>query len=133
MNHRIGRVVFSLAVGLLVASLSYRWITDSTSREARDREERVVNVSRALLETFVAADQLAIVDPLAPDRHVGKVYVFAKGQGWEVSGYYRRNERDDWHPYLMTLSADLQMLRLKVGDAALAGIAADNPLLEVHP
>lgn len=133
MNHRIGRIIFSLAVGFLVASISYRWITDTASGEARAREERVVRVSRSLLEPFIAADRLAIVDPLAPNRKVGKVYVFAKGTGWEVSGYYRRDELDSWHPYLMTLSGDLELLQLKIQDAALAGMAAQYPALEIRP
>jgi len=133
MNHRIGRIVFSLAVGLAIAAVSYRWITNPEPRVERAREETVVQVSRSLLSPIVASDELEIVDPLAPNRKVGKVYVYAEGPGWAVSGYYRRDEADRWHPYLMTLTRDLELLRLKVQDAELAGQAAANPVLEIRP
>lgn len=133
MNHRVGRMVFSLAVGLAIATLSYRWITNPEPRVERAREERVVQVSRSLLAPIVASDALEIVDPLAPNRKVGKVYVYAEGPSWAVSGYYRRDDADRWHPYLMTLTKDLQLARLKVQDAELAGQAVTNPALEIRP
>jgi len=133
MNHRIGRIVFSLAVGLAIAAVSYRWVTNPQPRVERAREETVVQVSRSLLAPVVASDELDIVDPLAPNRKVGKVYVYAEGPGWAVSGYYRRDESDRWHPYLMTLTKDLELVRLKVQDAELAGQAAANPALEIRP
>lgn len=133
MNHRIGRIVFSLAVGLAIAAVSYRWVTNPEPRVERAREETVVQVSRSLLAPVVASDELDIVDPLAPNRKVGKVYVYAEGPGWAVSGYYRRDESDRWHPYLMTLTKDLELVRLKVQDAELAGQAAANPALEIRP
>ena len=133
MNHRIGRIVFSLAVGLAIAAVSYRWVTNPQPRVERAREETVVQVSRSLLAPVVASDELDIVDPLAPNRKVGKVYVYAEGPGWAVSGYYRRDESDRWHPYLMTLTKDLKLVRLKVQDAELAGQAAANPALEIRP
>ncbi|MGB5626475.1 MAG: hypothetical protein WBM61_12120 [Woeseiaceae bacterium] len=133
MNHRIGRLVFSLAVGLAIAAVSYRWITNPEPRVERAREERVVQVARSLLAPVVASDELEIVDPLAPNRKVGKVYVYAEGPGWAVSGYYRRDEADSWHPYLMTLTKDLALVRLKVQDAELAGQAVTNPALEIRP
>jgi hypothetical protein len=133
MNHRIGRIVFSLAVGLAIAAVSYRWVTNPEPRVERAREETVVQVSRSLLAPVVASDELDIVDPLAPNRKVGKVYVYAEGPGWAVSGYYRRDESDRWHPYLMTLTKDLKLVRLKVQDAELAGQAAANPALEIRP
>ena len=133
MNHRIGRLVFSLAVGLAIAAVSYRWITNPEPHVERAREERVVQVSRSLLAPVVASDDLEIEDPLAPNRKAGKVYVYAEGPGWAVSGYYRRDEADRWHPYLMTLTKDLELVRLKVQDAELAGQAAANPALEIRP
>lgn len=133
MNHRVGRAVFSLVVGLAVAVFSYRWITNPAPRIERAQEEQVVQVSRSLLTTTVGSDALEIVDPLAPDRKVGKVYVYSEGPGWAVSGYYRRDEADRWHPYLVNLSQDLALVRLKVQDAELAGRVADEPALEIVP
>ena len=133
MNHRVGRAVFSLVVGLAVAVFAYRWITNPAPRIERAREEQVVEVSRSLLTTIVASDALQIVDPLSPDRKVGKVYVYAEGPGWAVSGFYKRDEADRWSPYLMILGPDLTLVRLKVQDAGLVEQAADNPALEIVP
>jgi len=57
------------------------------------------------------------------------VYVYPEPPGWAVSGYYRRDETDRWHPYLVTLREDLELERVKLGDARLAG--RDDPRLVV--
>ncbi len=129
MNHRIGSIIFGLVAGLAVAVFAYLWITDPEPREARAREERVVAAARSALVAIVAAGDLEIVDPLAPNRKVGKVYVYAESPGWAVSGYYRRGEQDRWHPFLITLNQDLTLDRLKLRDPALAGRA--DPRLEL--
>lgn len=133
MNHRIGRAIFALAIGLAVAIYSYQWITNPAPRMERAQEEQVVEASRIVLRSLLASGLLQIVDPLSPDRKVGKVYVYAEGPGWAVSGYYRRNDTDDWHPYLMILSEDLELLRLKARDALLVSLTADDPRLEILP
>jgi len=133
MNHKIGRALFATAVGLLVAVLSYRWITDPLPRAERAEEEQVVRTSRLQMRSILASDTLEIVDPLSPDRKVGKVYVYAEGPGWAVSGYYRRDAEDRWHPFLLTLSGDLQFVRLKAKDAALVDRASVDPRLEILP
>ena len=131
MNHQVGRWVFALGIGVLVAFLSYRWVTNPAPRAERQLQEAVVSRARDDLVLATGIEAPEIVDPLAPDRKVGKVYIYRSGSGWEVSGYYRRNEDDKWHPFLMTLDATPAMTHLKVQDAALAG--SDDPRLEVLP
>ena len=131
MNHRTGRLLFAFFVGLAVAVFSFKWITNPDSREERAREEQVVQISRSLLSSIVESDSLEIVDPLAPNRKVGKVYVFAEAPGWAVSGYYRRSGGDRWHPYLMRLTENFDLYRLKVQDEALAERAAADATLEI--
>jgi hypothetical protein len=135
MNHRIGRIVFVFVIGLLVASFSYRWITNPEGRVERVLQESVVESSRGHLRSAVGIDSLEIVDPLAPNRKAGKVYIYAEGDDWAVSGYYRRDENDRWHPYLMTLNADqsLSFLKLKDRDQQLIERATSDPLLEIAP
>ncbi len=116
MNHRVGRAVFALAAGLAVSLVAYRWITDPGPRAQRAAEERAVGAARVLVEEAVGAGPLEIVDPLAPDRKVGKVYVYAEGPGWAVSGYYRRDERDRWHPFLVLLSPGLELREFRAED-----------------
>ncbi len=132
MNHDVGKLVFGLVVGVLVAVFSYRWITNVEPRDDRMQEESVVLASRALLEATLAIGALQIVDPLAPDRVVGKAYVYPRENEWEVSGFYRRNEDDLWHPYLVTLNAELGLQHLKISDTALLQRDGED-LLEVLP
>jgi hypothetical protein len=135
MDHRIGRAVFALVIGLLVALASYQWITNSEGRVERVVQESVVEASRGQLKSVIGSASLEIVDPLSPNRKVGKVYVYPEGDNWAVSGYYRRDEDDRWHPYLMMLKADLSLsfLKLQDRDQRLIERAREDPLLEISP
>ncbi len=135
MDHRIGRSVFALVVGLLVAGISYQWITNPAGREQRAVEVAVVEAAREELKALIEAEVLEIVDPLSPNRKVGKVYVYPEGENWAVSGYYRRGEGDRWHPYLMGLASDRTMSKLKLQDRdqRLTERARKDPMLEVSP
>jgi len=135
MDHRIGRAVFALVVGLLVASLSYQWITNPEGRTERVLQESVVESSRVHVKSIVSIETLEIVDPLSPNRKVGKVYVYREDDHWAVSGYYRRSESDRWHPYLMRLTVDQDLISLKLQDRdqQLIERAASDPLLEISP
>jgi len=133
MNHRIGRLVFAFSVGLIVAVLSYKWITNPAPRAERALEEATVAMARQHLQDTVADNDLEFVDPLSPDREVGKAYVYRAAIGWEVSGYYRRGDGDRWHAFLIGISSSNEMVSLKVQDAALVEQARDNPLLEALP
>ncbi len=134
MNHRAGSIVFGLAIGLLVAVLSYQWLTDPTNRAERDEEVNVVELSRGILSDALGIQDLQIVDALAPQRKVGKVYVYPLENGWDISGYYRRDDDDRWHPFLMALDSELSLRSLRVQDSNefLAQRAATDPLLEVQ-
>ncbi len=133
MNHRVGSLVFGVVIGLAIAVLAYQWVTDPDKRVKHDEQERVVELSREILKHTLEIHDLQLVDPLAPQRKVGKVYIYPLENGWEISGYYRRDDDDRWHPYLLRLSAGLSLRSLKVQDAdsGLAQIAAMNPLVEV--
>ena len=72
MNHRVGRAVFALVVGLAVAVYSYRWVTDPAPRAERDLQEAAVMASRSLLLEKTGVETLEFVDPVAPDRKVGE-------------------------------------------------------------
>lgn len=133
MNHRIVRLIFGFGVGLLVAFLAYRWIVDPAPRIERAIQESTVIAARAHLERAVDAGSLEIVDPLAPDRIIGKTYVYRDTNGWEVSGFYRRDEKDLWHPYLMTLDKSLGLTHLKLSDKSLLESMTSDPRLEVLP
>lgn len=133
MNHRKGSLMFAVVVGVVVALLSYRWISDPAPKIERERQEQAVAESRRLLADTLSIRDLELVDPLEPNRKVGKVYIYPIADGWEISGYYRRNENDRWHPYLMSLSQSLALETIKVGDSEVALVerAENNPKLSV--
>jgi hypothetical protein len=133
MNHRVGRLVFGFSVGLIFAVLSYRWIADTGPRIERQEQERVVVASREHLHATLDLGQLELVDPLSPDRVVGKAYVYPAGDGWEVSGFYRRDDQDLWHPYLVTLDASTKLTHLKISDTPLLDRSGEAGVLEVLP
>jgi hypothetical protein len=121
MNHRVGRIVFVLIVCVAAVFLSYRWVTNPEPRAERALQESAVIAAREAIISLVAVDSIEIVDPLATNRKVGKAYIYRNGDkdddgGWAVSGFYRRDENDRWHPYLMMLGSELAVEHLKVGD-----------------
>jgi hypothetical protein len=135
MNHRVGRVIFAFAVGALVAIFAYKWVTNPAPRAERALEESVVAAARVTLIQTLSAGDLEIVDALAPDRKVGKTYIYRNGDGWEVSGYYRRSEDDRWHAYLLSLSGSTEVEHLKVQDTdpALVARAVNDTRFETIP
>jgi hypothetical protein len=102
MNHTVGRSVFALGIGLIVAIFAYQWITDPAPRAQRAAEEQAIYAARELLRDAV-----------------GRVYVYAETPGWAISGHYRRDQDDRWHPYLLQLTATHELHALKADDPAL--------------
>ena len=132
MNHRIGRLAFGIFVGLLAAYYAYNWAVNSGPSAQRAQEEQAVIEARGNLREALEMEDLTIVDPLLPDRVVGKAYVYASAGGWEVSGFYRRDENDLWHPYLVTMDADFAATHVKISDSALRHLDGQG-VLEVLP
>ena len=135
MNHRKGRLIFAAVAGIVVALLSYRWIIDPAPKMERERQELAVAESRRVLADALSIGDLELVDALTPNRRVGKVYIYPIADGWEISGYYRRDENDRWHPYLMSLSQSLALETIKVRDTEIELVerAEKNPKLSVTP
>lgn len=133
--HRVARLVAAFAIGLSLALVAYRVATDPEPREQRRLEEGVVSDARAIVRRYVrpGGGDLELVDPLAPDRKVGKVYIYPTSDGWQVSGHYRRPGEETWHPWLMSLDGDRKLLSLSVrdDDAALARRATADPAFSV--
>ncbi len=126
--HRIIRPVVAFSVGIVLALYAFERISDPEPARQRAREEAVVISAREILKSYVPADgEIEIADALAPNRVAGKVYIYPTDDGWEVSGYYRRNESDRWHPFLMSLNANIDLVSLSVRDAdEKLGAAADD-------
>jgi hypothetical protein len=135
-DHRVIRWVFAFAIGFALAFYAFQRISDPEPRRQRAREEAVVVAARTLVQNYVLPGGVVeTVDPLAPQRKVGKVYVYPTDSGWEVSGYYRRDAADRWHPFLIGLDKDIRLKSLSVRDAdeKLAALAAADPKFSVVP
>ena len=133
MNHKIGRLIFGIGVGLLVAVFALKWVSDPAPRAERALQETVAVAARQILNETLGLDGLEMVDPVEPDRKVGKSYIFRRNDGWEVSGYYRRSDGDRWHPFLMVLDDSVALMSLKVQDPELIDRAQSEALLEAIP
>ena len=132
-KHRLFRLVFAFAVGIALSLYVYQRMMDPAPLQQRAQEEAVVLAARGILEDTIPDSDLEIVDPLATNRSAGKVYIYPFGDGWQVSGHYRRNESDPWHPFLMTLDANVQLVSLAVADAdpRMQSIGADDPRITI--
>ncbi len=139
VNHKVIRMIVALVIGVILALFSYQRITDQEPGQERALEEAAVLAGREILQSFVAAGgEIEIVDPLAPSRVIGKVYIYPAEGGWQLSGYYRRKARnggEKWHPYLMALDDGLTLLQLSVKDKdeRLKASAASDPRFSVDP
>jgi hypothetical protein len=136
MKHRVLRWFVAFAVGVALAMYAFDRVTDPEPRLQRAREEAAVMTAREILQSYVApTGQIELVDPLAANRKVGKVFVYPTDAGWEISGHYRRNPGDSWHPFLMSLDPQGELVSLAVRDAneRLIGMSAQDPKFSAVP
>ena len=136
INHRVMSWVVALAVGIALSLYAFQKISDPEPTMRRAQEEAVVMVAREILKSYVAPGQdLQLVDPLETNRKIGKVYVYPTEAGWEVSGHYRRDMSDQWHPYLMSLDSELELTSLAVRDVneRLLGLSAQDSKFSAVP
>lgn len=136
MTRRIVRWLVAIALGLVLALYAFNRVTDPEPRLQRAREEAVVMTAREILQSYVApTGQIELVDPLAANRKVGKVYVYPTDTGWDISGHYRRDPGDSWHPFLMSLDLQGELVSLAVKDSheRLIGMSAQDPRFSAVP
>ena len=134
MKHQIIKLIIAFAIGIFLAFYTFERISDTEPDLRRAREEAVVLAARDILESIVAPGaEVQIVDPLATNRKVGKSYIYPTDDGWQVSGHYRRLGTDRWHPFLMALDANTQLVSLRVrdDDERLLAAAEEDPKLSV--
>lgn len=119
LTHKVARLALALGLGLALSFYAYQRVTDPEPAMQRAREEAAVLAARDILRGYVGpASELEIVDPVSPRRTIGKSYIYPAATGWEISGHYRRNDADRWHPFLMSLGPDHNLVGLSVRDSA---------------
>ena len=118
LTHRIARFTIAVGFGLALSLYAYQRVTDPEPAMQRATEEAVVLAARDILRHYIRpAPELRIVDPVSPDRKIGKSYIYPTDSGWEVSGHYRRDDTDHWHPFLMALDSNASLAKLSVRDS----------------
>ena len=135
LAHKVVRFTLALCIGLGLAFYAYHRVTDPQPAMQRAREEAAVLAAREILKSYLApAGEPEIVDPVSPSRKVGKSFVYPADAGWEISGHYRRNQSDRWHPFLMSIDHDHQLLTLSVRDTTgnFSPAALQDPRLDVR-
>ncbi|HWM28987.1 MAG TPA: hypothetical protein VNQ14_11055 [Woeseiaceae bacterium] len=136
MRHNIAKFTIALGVGIALALYAFHRATDPEPAMQRAREEAVVLAARDVLRSYIeAGPEFRIVDPVSPDRKVGKAYIYPTASGWELSGHYRRDATDPWHPFLMELDAERALVGLAVKDGSdgLAAKALKDPKFTARP
>lgn len=136
INHKVIRPLVALAIGMALALYAYQRVSDPEPALQRAREEAVVLTARDILQSYVSpGNDIEIVDPVSPNRKIGKDYIYPTEEGWEVSGYYRRDENDRWHPYLMTLNglSGLESLAVQDANDRLIGMSVRDPKFSAVP
>jgi hypothetical protein len=82
-SHRLTKVLVAFGLGFAQAQFAFHLATNARSPETRAREEAMVHLARDNLTRHVASDgPLEIVDPLAPNRAIGKVYIYPSNDGF---------------------------------------------------
>lgn len=133
--HKVARFTLALCIGVALALYAYHRVNDPEPAMQREREEAAVLAARDILRSYLEpAAEPEIVDPVSPRRKVGKSYIYPTQAGWEISGHYRRNESDRWHPFLMATDHEHQLLMLSVRDtpANFNPTSLQDPKLEVR-
>jgi hypothetical protein len=134
INHKITKLIVAFSIGIALSLCSYQMITDPEPAIERSLEEAAVLAAREIVGEIIGlTNELEIVDPLATNRVAGKTYIYPVDGGWQVSGHYRRNSSDRWHPFLMSLDGGLQVQQLSVQDTdpELGERAKVDPRLDV--
>ena len=116
-EYTVKQVIFALITGFGLSWLVYQSSVQPPYETQRQTEEVIINKANVLLiKSLNLPLGLEVIDPIKPDKDVGKTYISPNGREWQVSGYYRRNELDEWHPWLINLDENHKLIRLSVQD-----------------
>ena len=135
-HHRYLKWIFAFVVGFGLAFWAFDRATDPEPTRQKALQIAIVEEARIVLTSYVWPDgRLEYVDPIRPDRVVGKTYIWPDGDNWDISGYYRRDEDDDWHPFLMKLDPELRLISLAVKDTneRLIGLSSQDEKFSAVP
>ena len=110
------QIVFAIIVGLSLSSIVYFSTISPDSQKQRATEETVVLEAEKLFFILLELpDSSEIISPINENRDVGKTYIYPTvNGGWQVSGYFRTSQGEEWNPWLMNLDENINVIELKV-------------------
>ena len=116
-NYSLKQIIFAISVGVFLAYLVYQSTVKPPHQVKRQNEEYIVQKATIQIRDMLSlSSKSEIVDPINTDRDVGKAYIYPIDKTWQVSGFYRRDYNDSWHPWLMTLDEEGVMMNLVIQD-----------------
>ena len=114
-KYTLGQIIFALTVGFLAATSVYFSSTSPDITIQRESEEAVIKQSEKLFMTILKMPNTTqIIHPLNPNRDVGKSYIYPLDGDWQISGFYRRNQNEEWRAWLISLDKSLKLIDLRV-------------------
>ena len=114
-KYTLGQIIFALTVGFLAATSVYFSSTSPDITIQRESEEAVIKQSEKLfMTTLQMPNTTQIIHPLNPNRDVGKSYIYPLDGDWQISGFYRRNQNEEWRAWLINLDNSLKLIDLRV-------------------
>ena len=114
-KYTLGQIIFALTVGFLAATSVYFSSTSPDITIQRESEEAVIKQSEKLFMTILQMPNTTqIIHPLNPNRDVGKSYIYPLDGDWQISGFYRRNQNEEWRAWLINLDNSLKLIDLRV-------------------
>jgi hypothetical protein len=116
-NYSLKQIIFAISVGGFLAYFVYQSTVKPPHLMTRQNEEHIIQKATLQIRDMLFLPyESEIIDPINTDRDVGKTYIYPAGKTWQVSGFYRRNYNDSWHPWLITLDEEGVMINLSIKD-----------------
>ena len=117
-KYTLGQIIFALTVGSLAASVVYFSSISPDISIQRENEEAVIKKSEKLFMTLLQMPSTTqMIHPLNPDRDVGKSYIYPLDGDWQISGFYRRSQNEEWRGWLINLDESLDLIEIRVQGA----------------
>tara|TARA_B100001105_G_scaffold50458_1_gene38034 strand:+ start:208 stop:618 length:411 start_codon:yes stop_codon:yes gene_type:complete len=117
MKHKFLKIIIFLILFIAALTYTYRNVYEPISVNQRGGEIQIIHITRSIIKSYIdISSDIKIIDPLNPNRKIGKSYIFPSDNGWEISGYYKKTDRDNWHPWLISLNSTNELVSIAVKD-----------------
>ena len=117
MKHKFLKIIIFLILFIAALTYTYRNVYEPISVNQRGDEIQIIHITRSIIKSYIdISPDIEIIDPLNPNRKIGKSYIFPSDNGWEISGYYKKTDYDNWHPWLISLNSVNELVSITVKD-----------------